>query len=65
MTEDKMVGWHHQLNGHEFEQALGVGEGQGSLTHCSPWGHKESDTTGQLDDSDSVTLIFILKDTCF
>ena len=44
-TEDEMVGWHHRLNGHEFEQALGVGEGQGSLTHCSPWGHKESDTT--------------------
>ena len=45
-TEDEMVGWHHRLNGHEFEQALGVGEGQGSLTHCSPWGHKESDTLG-------------------
>ena len=43
-TEVKMVGWHHQLNGHEFEQALGVG-GQGSLACCSPWGHKESDTT--------------------
>ena len=37
MTEDEMVGWHHQLNGHEFEQALGVGGGQGSLTCCSPW----------------------------
>ena len=36
MTEDKMVGWHHQLNGHEFEQALGVGDGQGSLAHCIP-----------------------------
>ena len=43
MTEDEMLCWHHQLNGHEFEQALGVGEGQGSLTCCSPWGHKESD----------------------
>ena len=41
MTEDEMVGWHHQLNGHEFEQALGDGEGQGSLASCSPWGHKE------------------------
>ena len=41
MAEDKMVGWHHQLNGHEFEQALGVGGGQGSLVCCSPWGHKE------------------------
>ena len=44
-TEDEMVGWHHWLNGHEFEQTLGDGEGQGSLTHCSPRGHKESDTT--------------------
>ena len=38
MTEDEMVGWHHQLTGHEFEQALGDGEGQGSLVCCSPWG---------------------------
>ena len=44
MTEDKMVGWHHQLNGHEFEQALRDGEGQGSLAGSSPWGHKELDT---------------------
>ena len=43
-----MVGWHHQFNGHEFEQALGDGEGQGSLVCCSPWDHKESDTTEQL-----------------
>ena len=42
-TEDEIVGWHHQLNGHEFEPALGVGVGQGSLACCSPWGHKESD----------------------
>ena len=47
-TEDEMVGWHHRLDGHEFEQALGVGDGQGSLACCSPWGHKESDTTEQL-----------------
>ena len=40
-----MVGWLHQLNGHEFEQALGVGDGQGGLACCSPWTHKESDTT--------------------
>ena len=40
-TEDEMVGWHHQLDGHKFEQALGVGDEQGSLTCCSPWGHKE------------------------
>ena len=45
MTEDEMVGWHHQLNGHEFEQALGVGEGQGSLACCSQWDHKELGTT--------------------
>jgi len=44
-TEDEMVGWHHQLDVHEFEQALGVGDGQGSLACCSPWGCKESDTT--------------------
>ena len=44
-TEDEMVGWHHQLNGHVFEQAPGVGDGQGSLACCSPWGCKESDTT--------------------
>ena len=48
MTEDEMVGWHHQLKGHEFEQALGVGDGQGSLACCSPWGHKESDMTEWL-----------------
>ena len=48
MTEDEMGGWHHQLNGREFEQALGDGEGQGSLECCSPWGHKESDTTERL-----------------
>ena len=48
MTEDKMVGWHHQLNGHEFAQALGDGEGQGSLACCSPWGLKESDLTELL-----------------
>ena len=43
-----MVGWNHRLNGHEFEQALGVGYGQGSLVCCGSWGHKESDTTEQL-----------------
>ena len=48
MTEDEMVGWHHQLNGHEFEQVSGAGYGQGSLACCSPWGHKESDTTEWL-----------------
>ena len=43
-----MVGWHHCLDGHEFEQALGIGDGQGSLACCSPWGHKESDTCGNM-----------------
>ena len=45
MTGDETVGWHHQLDGHESEQALGVGDEQGSLVCCSRWGHKESDTT--------------------
>ena len=48
MTEDEMVGWNHRLDGHEFEQALGVGDGQGSLACCSLWGHKESDMTERL-----------------
>ena len=48
MTEDEMVGWHHQLNGHEFEQTPGDGEGQRSLMCCSPWGHTETDMTEQL-----------------
>ena len=48
MTEDEMVGWYHWLSGHEFESTPGVGDGQGSLVCCSPWGHKESDTTEQL-----------------
>ena len=48
MTENEMVGWHHWFNGHEFEQAPGDGEGQGSLASCSPWGCKKSDTTQRL-----------------
>ena len=48
MTEDEMVGWHHWLNGHEFEQAPGVGDGQGGLECCIPWGCKESDMTEWL-----------------
>ena len=51
MTEDEMVGWHHWLNGHEFEQAPGDGEGQGSLVCCSPWGQKESDTTERMNNN--------------
>ena len=47
-TEDEMVGWHHRCDGHEFEKAPGVGDGQGSLTCCNPWGCRESDTTERL-----------------
>ena len=47
-TEDEMVGWHHRLDGHEFEHALGAGDGQGSLACCGPWGHKDLDTTELL-----------------
>ena len=48
MTVDEMVGWHHRLSGDEFEQTLGVGNGQGGLVCCGPWGHEESDTTEPL-----------------
>ena len=48
MSENEMVGWHHQLNGHKFEQAPGVGDGQGSLACCSPLGHKQLDMTEPL-----------------
>ena len=51
MTEDEKVGWHHQLNGHEFEQALGDCEEQGSLVCCSPWGHKESNMAEWLNNN--------------
>ena len=59
-TEDEMVGWQHLLNGHEFEQAPGVGEGQGSLVCCSPWGHKESDTTERLNNN-KIHTKFLLE----
>ena len=58
-TEDEMVGWHHRLNEHEFEQAPGVGDGQGSLVCCSPWGLKDSDTTERLN-----WLILIADSRC-
>ena len=48
MTEGEMVGWHHRLDGHQFEQAQGVGDGQGSLVCCNPWGRRESDMTHRL-----------------
>ena len=52
-TEDEMIGWHHQLNEHEFEQTLGDSEGQGSLVCCSPWGLKESDMAEQLNSNNT------------
>ena len=58
-TEDERVGWHHRLDGHESEQALGVGDGQGSLVCCSPWGHKESDTTERLNNKELLLYIFL------
>ena len=51
MTEDKIVGWHHQLKGHEFEQAPGEAKGQVSLAYCIPWDCKESDTAEQLNNN--------------
>ena len=57
MTEDEMVGWHHWLDGHEFEQASGVGDGQGSLTYCSSWGRKGSDMTEQLNWTEKINKI--------
>ena len=54
-----MVGWHHRLNGHEFEQTLGDGEGQGSLACCSPRGHKESDVTERLNNNCSQSDYWI------
>ena len=61
-VEDEMIGWHHQFNGHQFKQAPGTGDGQGSLECCSPWGHKESDTTECLNWSE-LNLIYIVL--CF
>ena len=61
MTEDEMVGWHHQCDGHEFEQALEVGDGQGSLGCCSAWGCKELDMTGdwtELNWKDNIRIKF-------
>ena len=60
-TEGETVGWHPRLNGHELEQALGGSERQGSLACCSPWGHKESDMTEQLNSKVSDLLIYKAK----
>ena len=59
MTGDKMLGWHHRLNGHEFEQALGVGDWQKSLACCSPWGCKESDTSERLNWTDQISKLTV------
>ena len=56
MTEHEMAEWHHRLDGHEFEQAPGVGDGQGGLACCSPWGHRESDTTERLNRTELMRL---------
>ena len=61
MIEDEMVGWHLRPDGHEFEQALGVGEKQGCLVCCSPWGHKESDTTERLNWTELISLLLQLS----
>ena len=57
MTEDEMIGWHHRLNGREVEQTLRDSERQGSMVCCSPWDHKESDTTKQLNSNNSYPYI--------
>ena len=57
MTEDEMIVWHHQLNGHGFEQTLGDSERQGSLVCCSPWGGKELDMTEQLNNNDQYSCL--------
>ena len=56
-TENKIAAWHHQLNGYEFEQTLGDREGQGSLACCSPWDHKEWDTTERLNNSNNILIV--------
>ena len=62
MTEDDMVGWYHWLDGNEFEQALRVGDGQGSLVYCSPWGHKKSGMTEWQNwiDTDQMTTLCLV-----
>ena len=64
MTEKEILGWDHWLSCHEFEQAPGVGDGQGFLACCSPWGHKESDTTEQLNSNDNNMRVNVPCQTC-
>ena len=59
MTEDEMVGWHHRLNGHEFDQTLGDSDRQGRLSCCSPWGHKELDMTERLNNNNKNNFIVL------
>ena len=59
MTEDEMDGWHHRLDGHEFERTPGVGDGQGGLACCDSWGRKETDTTERLNRTELNILEFI------
>ena len=61
VTGDEMAGWHHQLNGHEFEQFPAVGDGQGSLACYSPWGHKESDMTEWLNNNNTLCTIYYMS----
>ena len=65
MTEDEMVGWHHQLNGHGFEWTLGIGDGQGGLACCSSWGNRESDTTEQRLNRTELNLLNLQSLTQF
>ena len=64
MTAVEMVGWHHRLDGHEFDEAPGVSDGQGGLACCSPWGHIESDTTDQLNSTESYYKVIALFSRC-
>ena len=62
-AEDEIFGWHHRLNGHEFGWTPGVGDGQGGLAYCSPWGHKESDKTERLNWTEKWRLMFFSQIT--
>ena len=59
MTDDEMVGWHHRLDGHGCERTPGDSKGQGSLACCSPWGHKESDTTYHLNNNNNKRILIL------
>ena len=61
MSENEMAGWHLRCNGHEFGQTLGDGEEQGRRVGCSPWGHKESDTTGRLNNNSNKDLCLVTE----